>query len=202
MRTPSATYRIQLSPKFTLEDLSKILDYLERLQINTVYSAPFFQSMEGSTHGYDVTDPLVINRAIGNLEQFRKIHQLLSQRGIGWLQDIVPNHMANHPANPWMYSVLELGPQSPYYTHFDINWNYAAWKGKVMVPILGKPLKNAMADRELELIFSEKGFSLKYYENELPISATAYPLLLSKKPDDFGFWEDRFRTAVEDGLKW
>ena len=202
MRTPASTYRLQLSPEFTLEDLGKILDYLERLQVNTVYSAPFFQSMEGSMHGYDVTDPLVINRDIGSLERFREIHQLLRQRGIGWLQDIVPNHMANHPANPWIDSVLELGPHSPYYRHFDINWDYAAWKGKVMAPVLGKTLENAIADREIQLIFSEKGFSLKYFEHQLPISAKAYAFVLSKKPDDFGLWEERFSAAVEDELKW
>jgi (1->4)-alpha-D-glucan 1-alpha-D-glucosylmutase len=54
MRKPDTTYRLQLSPEYTFEDLIKRLDYLEKLGISTIYSAPFFQARKGSTHGYDV----------------------------------------------------------------------------------------------------------------------------------------------------
>src|SRR5690606_15926956 len=151
MSIPISTYRIQLSPAFTLEDLGKIVDYLEQLQIGTVYAAPFFQAKEGSTHGYDVANPWIINPAIGDLEAFRTISKRLKSKGIGWLQDIVPNHMANHPTNPWLYHVLELGPESPYYRHFDINWESRAWPGQVMVPVLGAPEEEVLAQGEIQL---------------------------------------------------
>src|SRR5690554_1848800 len=101
MSSPLSTYRVQLSPAFKLSDLEQIVNYLERLQIATVYAAPFFQAKEGSTHGYDVSDPFVINKEIGDLEGFRSISETLKRKGMAWLQDIVPNHMANHPTNPW-----------------------------------------------------------------------------------------------------
>src|SRR5690606_15725509 len=102
MEIPASTYRLQLSPGFSFKDLEKILDYLARFQISTIYSAPFFQSREGSMHGYDVVDPFIINKEIGDLEQFREISQSLKHKKMNWLQDIVPNHMAFHPSNPWV----------------------------------------------------------------------------------------------------
>lgn len=68
MKQPDTTYRLQLSPQFTFADLDRILDYLDDLGITTIYSAPFFQAREGSTHGYDVLDPFLINKEIGDLE--------------------------------------------------------------------------------------------------------------------------------------
>ena len=124
MEIPASTYRLQLSPEFSFEDLQRILDYLVRFQVSTIYSAPFFQSREGSTHGYDVVDPFIINKAIGDLEQFREISHFLKLNKMNWLQDIVPNHMAFHPSNPWIYSILEEGPRSQFYQFFDINWEY------------------------------------------------------------------------------
>src|SRR5690606_41538920 len=96
MSIPISTYRVQLSPAFTLEDLGKIIDYLEQLQIGTVYAAPFFQAKEGSTHGYDVADPFIINKAIGDLEGFRKVSERLKIKGMGWLQDYVHNNVVYH----------------------------------------------------------------------------------------------------------
>ncbi len=145
MQIPASTYRLQLSPDFTFKDLQNMQDYLKRFQISTIYSAPFFQSREGSMHGYDIVDPFQINEAIGNLESFREISKLLKQNGMNWLQDIVPNHMANHPANPWIYSILEHGPRSDFYNFFDINWNYKEWEGKVMPPFLGDFLENVIS---------------------------------------------------------
>ncbi|GAB3831323.1 hypothetical protein GCM10028895_48530 [Pontibacter rugosus] len=53
---------------------------------------------------------------------------------MGWLQDIVPNHMAYHPENTWLMDVLEKGPQSHFYTFFDIDFNHPDFNGQVMVP--------------------------------------------------------------------
>jgi len=202
MSIPISTYRVQLSPAFTLEDLGKIIDYLEQLQVDTVYAAPFFQAKEGSMHGYDVTDPFIINKAIGDLEGFRKISERLKSKGMGWLQDIVPNHMANHPANPWLYNMLELGPDSPYYRHFDINWESKQWAGQVMVPVLGAPEDEVVAQGEIQLKFSSKGFSLAYYENEFPVSAASYAFVLSEDKERFRVWEENFTSMGHAEEQW
>jgi (1->4)-alpha-D-glucan 1-alpha-D-glucosylmutase len=202
MSSPISTYRVQLSPSFTLEDLGKIIDYLEQLQVDTVYAAPFFQAKEGSTHGYDVSDPFVINKAIGDLEGFRKISDRLKSKGMGWLQDIVPNHMANHPTTPWIYNMLELGPDSPYYRYFDINWESKDWKGQVMVPVLGTSEEEVLAQGEIQLKFSPKGFSLAYYENEFPLSAASYPFILSQSKGPFSVWEENFTSMGHAEEQW
>jgi len=180
MQTPISTYRLQLSPDFTFEHLKNIVDYLYRFQISTIYSAPFFTSMKGSTHGYDVVDPLAINPAIGSLESFRAISKSLREKNIDWLQDIVPNHMANSPANPWLHHIYEHGPKSPFYNFFDINWKYKDWKGKVMTPFLGDTLDNVLNKGELKIVIKNQGFWLQYYDTYFPLSAQSYPFILGK----------------------
>ena len=122
MYYPSATYRIQTSSAFDFAQIQKIIPYLEKLGISTVYSAPFFQAGQGSTHGYDVVNPHVISPEIGDEATFRQIVADLKKRRMGWVQDIVPNHMSFTVDNPWIRSVMELGSHSPYYSFFDINW--------------------------------------------------------------------------------
>ena len=112
MFDPVATYRIQFHKDFTFHDLERIIPYLQKLGIKTIYASPIFTATPGSTHGYDGLDPNTINPEIGTEEQLRIISQRLKTAGISWLQDIVPNHMAFHPDNKWLMDVLEKGRDS------------------------------------------------------------------------------------------
>ena len=94
MRIPVATYRLQFHPEFKFQDALRILTYLEELGISDIYASPIFKARRGSTHGYDVVDPSQLNPELGSDEDFAELTSELSQRGMGWLQDIVPNHMA------------------------------------------------------------------------------------------------------------
>jgi (1->4)-alpha-D-glucan 1-alpha-D-glucosylmutase len=179
MKQPDSTYRLQISPNFKFNDLERILDYLDDLGITTIYSAPFFQSREGSTHGYDVLDPFMINKDIGELSQFMTISQRLDHKKMSWLQDIVPNHMAYDSKNPWIRDIFELGPRSRFYNFFDIDWTYKGW-GKVMAPFLGSMLEEVLENNELNLKLNERGLFLKYYENEFPLSLESYDVLFTK----------------------
>ncbi|MFO7721176.1 MAG: malto-oligosyltrehalose synthase, partial [Gillisia sp.] len=178
MNSVDSTYRLQLSPQFTFKDLENIQEYLDELGIATIYSAPFFQAREGSTHGYDVLSPFGINAEIGDLKQFREIGHKLKDKQITWLQDIVPNHMAFDPENPWIRDIFELGPKSSYYNYFDIDWEYKGLK-KVMLPFFGNTLEALLEKSELKLKFDKDGFSLNYYESKYPISARSYVEVLS-----------------------
>ncbi|MEX2565494.1 MAG: malto-oligosyltrehalose synthase [Cyclobacteriaceae bacterium] len=206
MQIPVSTYRLQFSPEFTFSDLQHMLDYLEKLQVSTIYAAPIFQSMEGSTHGYDMVNPWAINEGIGLLEEWKLISSKLREKEMNWLQDIVPNHMANSPANPWMNSVLEHGPASPYFHFFDINWEYPAWKGKIMAPFLGESLDNAIDNGSLKIIFKEEGFRLRYFENEYPLSDISYAKLLSQgqggKSPDISDWVSKFKNLPTKEEQW
>ena len=177
---PVSTYRLQFHKGFTLAHAEKIVGYLHRLGIKTIYASPVFQAVKGSTHGYDVANPLKLNPEIGTEGFFEKIIERLHRKSMGWLQDIVPNHMAFSPENPWIADVLEKGKKSEFYHFFDILPAHANknLNGKLMLPFFGKPLDKLVEDGELTVRFNENGFQLVYFESEFPVSAKAYPVLL------------------------
>ncbi|WKN30758.1 malto-oligosyltrehalose synthase [Porifericola rhodea] len=187
MHLARATYRVQLHKGFNFAQLKQIIPYLDQLGISTIYAAPFFKATPGSMHGYDVLDPLQINPEIGTLEEFRAISKELKQRGMQWLQDIVPNHMAFSPQNPWLADVMEKGPHSYYYRFFDINWLYPEdeYFGKVMVPTLGSSLGEVIKNQELKLVLEDNGLYLTYYEHQFPASMESYQLLFNSAAQVF-----------------
>ncbi|HVS93800.1 MAG TPA: malto-oligosyltrehalose synthase [Mucilaginibacter sp.] len=188
MYNPVSTYRIQFHKGFTFSDLEKIVPYLAKLGIKTIYASPVFKAVPGSMHGYDVTDPLNINPEIGTLRQLRSISKKLRKLGIGWLQDIVPNHMAFHPDNQWLMNVLEYGRDSDYAGVFDIFWDSPVCDGKLMVPFLGKPLDDAIGANEIKLTWSEKPV-LDYFGQQYPICSASYAELYTDGADPNAFIE-------------
>ncbi|GAA4425279.1 malto-oligosyltrehalose synthase [Pontibacter saemangeumensis] len=177
---PSATYRLQVFSKFTLKQVRELIPYLHELGISTVYAAPFFCSRPGSEHGYDVTAPYDINPEVGTKQELKQIAEELKSKGMGWLQDIVPNHMAYHPANVWLMDVLEKGPQSHFYNFFDIDFHHPDFSGQVMVPFLGDPLEEVISQNQLKLTLSDKGLQLNYYDSAYPVSVASYKTLLQQ----------------------
>ncbi|MBS9719282.1 malto-oligosyltrehalose synthase [Tianweitania sp. BSSL-BM11] len=164
MMLPTSTYRLQFREGFTFDKAVAILPYLKTLGISHVYASPIFSAATGSTHGYDVTDHNEIDPAIGGREGFDRLSAALKQHGLGLILDIVPNHMAASLDNPWWRSVIELGPDSPYARHFDIDW-----RERLTLPILGKPYDEAVADGEIALKFENGKPVLAYFDNHLPL---------------------------------
>lgn len=182
---PVSTYRVQLNESFTLVQLEAILDYLERLGITTIYAAPIFDAVPGSMHGYDGINPHRINPAIGTLTDLRRISATLKKKGMTWIQDIVPNHMALHPGNTWLMDVLERGPVSPWFHFFDIDWEYpaSALHGRLMVPFLDRPLQEAVAAKQISFVLEPDGLKFRNGELSFPFSAPGYEILLAGIPD-------------------
>jgi malto-oligosyltrehalose synthase/4-alpha-glucanotransferase len=183
MYVPSSTYRIQFNKDFTFKQLLENIDNLASLGIGAIYASPVFSAVPGSNHGYDVTNPLTFNREIGTPGEFSEISNTLKSLKIGWIQDIVPNHMAFHPDNQWLMDVLEKGKQSAYSGYFDIDWEHPDFRDKLMVPILGKSLQEAIRDRELTMQFKEGGLSIAYYDFTLPVSAETFHQLLEENKE-------------------
>ena len=177
---PSATYRLQLSPRFTLQQTLHLLPYLQELGISTIYAAPIFCARPGSEHGYDVTAPYNINPEVGTQQELAQIADELRSRGMGWVQDIVPNHMAYHPDNTWLMDVLENGPQSAFYTFFDIDHRHPDYAGQVMVPFLGDTLDKVLEENQLQVKLQEDGLKVVYFENAYPLSLSTYHTLLQR----------------------
>lgn len=170
MYYPNTTYRIQFNKDFTLNDLARIIPYLHDLGIKTIYASPIFEAVPGSTHGYDVTNPLRINPEIGTLEQLKEISNGLKSLGMGWLQDIVPNHMAFHHQNEWLMDVLEKGQASEYARFFDIDWQHPSFTGKLMVPFLDNPLSEVIKAGRLRLAAWQSKLYLNFEGNLFPLN--------------------------------
>jgi (1->4)-alpha-D-glucan 1-alpha-D-glucosylmutase len=181
MNIPTSTYRLQFNKDFTFQDLLGIIDYLHALGISTIYASPILKSAAGSLHGYDVIDPHSIDPEIGTKEELQAIALRLKEKGMTWLQDIVPNHMAFNTSNTRLMDVLERGPSSTFYQYFDIQWNHPhkEFTDKLMVPFLGEDLGSCIKNGHLKLTFGTNGFEISYGGSKFPVSLIAYDLLFS-----------------------
>jgi (1->4)-alpha-D-glucan 1-alpha-D-glucosylmutase len=182
MQIPLATYRIQFGPKFGFGEAGKIVSYLHDLGISHLYASPIFKARRASDHGYDVVDPNQLNPELGTFADLEALVHSLKAHRMGWLQDIVPNHMAYDGANPWLADLFENGPFSPYYRFFDIDWSHPHpdLKGKVLAPFLGRETAQCLADRQVRLAYGAGGFFLVYFNHELPLKAETYPPVLTR----------------------
>ncbi|MDD1751192.1 MAG: hypothetical protein LUO89_15120, partial [Methanothrix sp.] len=180
MRIPLATYRLQFNSSFGFRDALGLVPYLHDLGISDIYASPIFRARIGSTHGYDVTDHSQLNPELGSGNDFRELVTALRSRGMGLLQDTVPNHMAYSPENPLISDVLERGERSRYSHFFDVDWNhrFAGIDGKILAPFLGDLYGDILERGEINLTFGESGFAIDYHGFRLPLRLKSYPLVL------------------------
>ncbi len=204
-RVPVATYRIQFSLTFRFTDARELVPYLHELGVTDLYASPRFKARKGSSHGYDVADPLRVNSELGTEEEFDELVERLRQYGMGLILDIVPNHMAASPENPWWMDVLENGESSRYASYFDIDWHPATTKAaflqenKILLPMLGSLFGSALENQELVLKLDERGFFVSYYEARLPLDPKSYQAILQDALDRSREASDPSPQAI-DGL--
>lgn len=181
MRIPAATYRIQFSAAFRFADAQAIAAYLADLGVSDLYASPIFKARSGSTHGYDVVDATQLNPELGTVEEFQALTNTLQNLGLGWLQDIVPNHMAYSSENAFLMDVLEHGPDSDYADYFDLCWNspFANSRDRILVPLLGNFYGASLENGEIQLHYDQSGLSVNYYSLKLPLRLESYPKVLT-----------------------
>ncbi|GGA56524.1 alpha-amylase family glycosyl hydrolase [Okeania sp. KiyG1] len=181
MRIPITTYRIQFTPNFGFESAKVIVQYLAELGISDIYASPIFKAKTGSEHGYDVVNPNILNPELGGQEKFTALAAEIKSNEMGWLQDIVPNHMAFGSQNHILVDVLENGPESQYRDYFDIDWNhpYEGIKGRVLAPFLGKFYGDCLESGELKLNYGQNGLTVNYYDHQFPIRIDSYTQVLT-----------------------
>jgi (1->4)-alpha-D-glucan 1-alpha-D-glucosylmutase len=183
LRVPVTTYRLQFNRGFRFEDARTVAPYLHRLGISDIYASPIFKARQGSPHGYDVTDPTRLNPELGTEHDFEALARELKAHGMGLLLDIVPNHMAASPENPWWMDLLENGPGSPYATFFDIDWNPvdSAVQNKVLLPLLSSPYGQVLENQELALTLEETGLFVHYHGLRLPLDVKSYAVVITHR---------------------
>ncbi|MDQ7772933.1 MAG: malto-oligosyltrehalose synthase [Elusimicrobiales bacterium] len=176
MKAPLATYRLQLHKDFPFSGAAGLAPYLKELGVSHLYSSPVFKARAGSLHGYDVTDPAVINPELGGEAGLAALADALKRSGLSIMQDIVPNHMSYDSQNEMLMDVMERGPYSRYRDFFDIDWDhiYENLRGRVLTPFLGSFYGEALENGELKLIYDERGLALSYYSLRLPLRAESY----------------------------
>jgi (1->4)-alpha-D-glucan 1-alpha-D-glucosylmutase len=178
---PLATYRLQLSAKLTLADATKLVPYLDLLGVSHIYASPLLAARAGSTHGYDVVDHGIIDRALGTEEDLVALSHALAERGMGLLVDLVPNHMCiADGANQRWRDVLENGPGSIWVDFFDIDWGppKAALTGKVLLPILGDQFGRELESGALVVELDDGAFQLRHGTDTLPLAPPTWRVLL------------------------
>ncbi len=196
-RVPVSTYRIQLNRDLRFLDARDLIPYLHALGIGDLYCSPRFRARRGSSHGYDVADPALVNSELGTETDFDALCERLKHYDMGLLLDIVPNHMVASHENPWWMDVLEHGPSSPFAHYFDIDWHPVASKSaflqenKVILPILGDLYGAILERQELNLRVDEEGYFVEYQDRRLPLDPATYPPILER-------CGEHLRTALGD----
>ncbi|MDH6139560.1 (1-_4)-alpha-D-glucan 1-alpha-D-glucosylmutase [Kitasatospora sp. GP30] len=161
---PTASYRLQLQPSFTLADAAAAVPYLAGLGVSHLHLSPLLEAAPGSTHGYDTVDHTRISEQLGGERALRALAATARQHGLKLIADIVPNHMAvpvPESLNSPLWHVLRHGPRSPYARWFDIDW--AAHNGRILLPVLGDRLGAVLDQLKVD------GDTLRYYDHVFPL---------------------------------
>jgi (1->4)-alpha-D-glucan 1-alpha-D-glucosylmutase len=189
MRIPGATYRLQFNQGFRFVDGRDLVPYLSELGITDLYSSPRYKARRGSSHGYDIANPLRVNSELGTEEDFDEMAEKLRHYSMGMLVDTVPNHMAASYENPWWTDVLENGQSSSFAGYFDIDWHpptaKAAWlqDNRVLLPILGDLYGSVLANGQFTLKIEDTGMQVRYYDTRLPLDPKSYGFILARLPE-------------------
>jgi (1->4)-alpha-D-glucan 1-alpha-D-glucosylmutase len=183
LRTPDATYRVQLHAGFTFGQLAAVIPYLHELGISDIYASPIFRAAPGSTHGYDVCDQNEVNPELGGAEGLAQVSALLRERGMGLVLDFVSNHMGIEGPFNWRWiDVLENGPLSRYAPYFDIHWNprQALLQERILVPMLHDFYGRVLEEGGIQLRYDELAFWVCYGSLRFPLAPDSYGTILDR----------------------
>ncbi|KYG63803.1 hypothetical protein AZI86_13345 [Bdellovibrio bacteriovorus] len=182
LNTFRTSYRLQLHKDFRFQDAKDVVAYLARLGVSHLYLSPIMESMPGSNHGYDGTDPEKISLERGGEAEFIKlIKEVRSSDLEGLILDIVPNHLACNLKNPYWYDVLKNGKASKYWNTFDLKTTDPQ-KDPIILPVLGKSRLEVLNDGDIKVIKQGQEWQLMVYESLYPLNKAAQNILDAKRP--------------------
>jgi (1->4)-alpha-D-glucan 1-alpha-D-glucosylmutase len=160
VRTPTNTYRLQITADFDLFEAARRLPYLHDLGVDWVYLSPLLAAEPGSAHGYDVVAHDRIDPARGGEQGLAALSKEARRLGLGVLVDIVPNHVgvATPAENAWWWDLLKHGRDSVHAAAFDVDWG--AGDGKVRIPVVGDDDEGSIHVADGEVRYHEMRFPL------------------------------------------
>lgn len=165
---PSSTYRLQITPDFTLFDAAAVLPHIADLGVGAVYLSPLLASTSGSNHGYDWTDPTQVDPQRGGEAGWQAFLAAARAAKLDIVVDIVPNHMGIEKPweNRYWWDVLRNGQASQYANWFDVDWSQGA--------IVNGVLATDATPDDLTIAEGPDGPELQYYEHRFPIAPSSY----------------------------
>jgi (1->4)-alpha-D-glucan 1-alpha-D-glucosylmutase len=174
---------VQLNRDFDFLKLKNVVPYLAKLGISHIYASPIFKARTGSSHGYDIVDPTAFNDELGGKAAFEELAQTVDEYGLGWVQDIVPNHAAYSLENKRVFDVLQNGQNSRYSKFFDVDWNHPSTQidSRILTPFLGRELAECVKQGEITLGFDDGIFKIRYDNLEFPLNNNSTQELLREK---------------------
>lgn len=124
------------------DELNDWIPHIRKLGCNAIYIGPLFES---SSHGYDTKDYRLVDRRLGDNQNFKDFVALCHKAGIQVVVDGVFNHTGreffafkdirekhgNSPYKDW-YKGINFNGNSPYNDGFG----YEAWQGHYELPCL------------------------------------------------------------------
>ncbi|MBN1334020.1 MAG: malto-oligosyltrehalose synthase [Synergistales bacterium] len=200
---PVCTYRIQLTPSFRFSDASPLMPYFAALGVSHIYTSPYLQASPGSTHGYDVVDPLSVNEELGGKEGHREFLRSLKKEGLKNLIDIVPNHMAiSGPQNRWWWDVLENGPSSPYAAFFDVDWEppEGSMRNRILLPVLEDHYGLVLEKGLVSLTREGADFRISYRDMIFPVAPRSISGIMERVGKEAGHGEMLFLAYSLENL--
>ncbi len=174
---PSATYRLQFNPEFTLPHAAELAGYLRELGISHGYASPLFEARAGSSHGYDVCRFDRINPNLGARTDAGRFTSRLSKNGLGLVLDFVPNHMAANISNCWWCDVLEKGRASKFASFFDIDWERQDSRSKILLPVLEDDYEKVLRSGKLRLVLENGKAFVSYCNHRFPLASESLHLI-------------------------
>ncbi|QBI18211.1 malto-oligosyltrehalose synthase [Egibacter rhizosphaerae] len=181
MSAPGSTYRLQLRPDFLdFATAADLVGYLADLGVSHLYCSPILAARAESTHGYDVVDPTRVREELGGEQGLRDLAARAHAHGLGVVADLVPNHVGTGPENPLWEELLAGGRLSAAAAVFDVDWDHPlpGARGRVVLPILGRPYGEVLHAGELAVEAREDGYRLRYHEHDLPLAPETVGLVL------------------------
>jgi (1->4)-alpha-D-glucan 1-alpha-D-glucosylmutase len=173
-RPTVATYRVQVQPDFDLRAVARAVPYLVALGVDTLYLSPLLAARAGSTQGYDVIDPTRADPPRGGEAGLRTLARRAHAHDLRILLDIVPNHLAATPENPWWQDVLRRGPGSRYARVFDVDWKDGPGpRPRVTLPVLSTSLDEGIRTGRIALRLTPRALRLDVEGEPYPVEERA-----------------------------
>ncbi|MFZ3071084.1 MAG: alpha-amylase family glycosyl hydrolase [Anaerolineaceae bacterium] len=117
-----------------LQGITQRLGYLQDLGVNAIYLNPIFTAY--TNHRYDVTNYLQVDPVLGGDRALIDLRQALSDAGMHFILDIVPNHCGF--GHPWFQKARQDpdSPEAQFFYFDDHPSRYESWMGHGSLPKL------------------------------------------------------------------